>query len=127
MGRPVHFEIHAGNPERAAEFYRAVLGWTVQRWGTEDYWLVRTGPAGAPGIDGGLLPRRGPAPAAGAPVNGYVLTHSVDDIDATLKLALDHHATVAVEKAVMPGVGTLAYLVDPDGNLFGILQPEPDA
>lgn len=25
----------------------------------------------------------------------------------------------------MPGVGTLAYLKDPDGNMFGIIEPEP--
>jgi hypothetical protein len=23
----------------------------------------------------------------------------------------------------MPGIGRLAYLVDPDGNIFGVLQP----
>ena len=33
MPRVIHFEIHVENPERAIEFYRAVLGWDFQKWG----------------------------------------------------------------------------------------------
>jgi predicted enzyme related to lactoylglutathione lyase len=124
MARAVHFEIHSADPERAGRFYTAVLGWTVERWGDQDYWVVTTGPADEPGLNGGILPRQGPAPEPGAAVNGYVITHQVDDIDATLRGALDNGATVAVDKAPMPGVGMLAYLNDPDGNLFGVLEGE---
>jgi len=31
--------------------------------------------------------------------------------------------TVATEKMDVPGVGVLAYRKDPDGNIFGVLQP----
>ena len=66
MPRVVHFEIQAENPERAARFYTAVFGWTIRKWdGPLEYWLVTTGPADERGIDGGLLIRRGPAPAEG--------------------------------------------------------------
>ena len=52
MARPVHFEIHADDPERAVEFYSAVLGWTFTKWeGPADYWLVTTGPDNEPGIN----------------------------------------------------------------------------
>jgi predicted enzyme related to lactoylglutathione lyase len=125
MSRAVHFEVHATDPERAADFYRTVLGWTVERWGDQDYWVVTTGPDDQPGINGGIVRRRGPAPEPGTPVNGYVVTHDVADIDATIKTALDNGATVALEKSTVEGVGILAYLLDPDRNIFGLLQPEP--
>ncbi len=59
MPRPIHFEIHAGNPQRAIDFYTTLFGWKFTQWGTEPYWLITTGDASEPGIDGGLLPRRG--------------------------------------------------------------------
>jgi len=127
MARPVHFEIHATDPEQAAGFYREVLGWRVDRWGDEDYWLVVTGPDDQPGINGGLLPRRGPAPEKDQAVNASVLTHGGEDIDATLAAAQERGATIALPKDHMPGVGLLAYIHDPDGNLLGLLQPDPPA
>ena len=41
-------------------------------------------------------------------------------------------ATVAVPLDAVPGVGWLAYITDPAGNLFGLMQPDeavavPDA
>ena len=33
-------------------------------------------------------------------------------------------ATLAVPKMPVPGVGSLAYVKDPDGNILGMLQPE---
>ena len=54
MSRVVHFEIHAGDPERAVGFYTKILGWKFERWGTEEYWLITTGPDSQPGINGGF-------------------------------------------------------------------------
>ena len=42
MGRVVHFEIHADDPERAVAFYTGVFGWTVNRYGDMPYWLLTT-------------------------------------------------------------------------------------
>ena len=127
MARPVHFEIHAGDPERAAGFYRDVLGWQVDRWDDQDYWVIVTGPEDEPGINGGLLPRRGPAPEPGQAVTGNVVTTQVEDLDATMEKAHARGATTAVGKELMPGIGWLAYVHDPEGNLLGLLQPEPPA
>ena len=125
MGRPVHFEIHAGDPERARRFYETVLGWTFEKWGEHAYWIVTTGKPDEPGINGGMLPRNGPEPEIGGPVSAHVLTVQVDDLDDTLAKALAARATVAMEKTEMAGVGWLAYLFDTEGNLFGLMQPEP--
>ncbi len=127
MSRPVHFEIHAGDPERARRFYETVLGWTIEQWGDQPYWIVSTGPDGQPGINGGLLPRHGPAPEPGAAVNASVLTVQVDDLDGTLARATAEGATMALDKALMGGVGWLAYVTDPEGNILGLLQPETPA
>jgi len=62
MPRVIHFEIPADDPARAVKFYADVFGWQSQKWdGPMEYWLVATGKAPAPGIDGGIL-RRQPAP-----------------------------------------------------------------
>lgn len=127
MGRPVHFEIHATDPQRSRGFYEQVFGWTFQQWGEQPYWLVTTGEEGLPGINGGLLPRRGDAPATGAPVNSFVVTVDVADLDETLGTAAKAGGEIRVPRTPVPGIGWLAYLADPDGNLFGVMQNDPSA
>ena len=127
MARVVHFEIHAQDPERAVRFYEGVFGWSAGRWGSEEYWLLTTGSAEERGIDGAILRRRGAPPAAGAPVSGYVCTVEVDDLDRYLASATDAGGTVAVPKLAVKGVGWLAYCHDPEGNIFGLMQPDSEA
>jgi predicted enzyme related to lactoylglutathione lyase len=124
MGRVVHFEIHADDPERAVAFYTGVFGWTVNRYGDMAYWLLSTGPPDEPGIDGAILPRVGERPAIGAPVVGMVNTAQVPDLDATLVKVMELGGGIALDKQVVPGVGTLAYVHDTEANILGILQPE---
>ncbi|RPI74072.1 MAG: VOC family protein, partial [Ignavibacteriales bacterium] len=81
MGRVVHFEIHADDPERAMKFYKEIFKWQFSKWGGEDYWLIITGKPEVRGIDGGLMKRKGNGPSAGQPVNSFVCTIDVDSID----------------------------------------------
>lgn len=127
MARPIHFEIHAGNPQRAIAFYTKLFGWQFTQWGTESYWLVKTGEAGEPGIDGGLLQRRGDAPAEMAAVNAFVCTIGVTDLDATVAKLTAAGGTVALAKMPVPTVGWLAYGKDTEGNLFGMMQMDAAA
>jgi hypothetical protein len=124
MGRLVHFEIHADEPERAVDFYTSVFGWTANRFGDMPYWLLSTGSSDEPGIDGAILPRMGDRPAVGAPIVGAVNTVSVDDLDATLAKVNDKGGDLALEQMAIPGVGTVAYVHDTEANVLGILQPE---
>jgi uncharacterized protein len=132
MRRPVHFEIHASDPAAIQAFYGELLGWRFHQWGDNPYWLVVTGdgdpmtgtPHSEPGVDGGVLPRMGPPPADGQPVNAFVMTIEVPDCDAHVERALAAGGSVALAAQDMPGVGRIAYLKDPDGNLFGLLQAE---
>lgn len=127
MSRVIHFEIHASEPERLVAFYRDLLGWTFTSWGDHPYWLVDTGPGESPGINGGLLQRHGPAAEPGQGVNAFVCTVGVDDVEAKVARAVELGGVVAVPKMPIPGVGWLAYVKDPDGNLLGLMQPEAAA
>ena len=127
MSRVVHFEIHATEPEALARFYTALFGWKIARWGEMPYWTVETGPAGEAGINGGIVPRRGPRPADGQAVDAFVCTVEVAALDELFARGLELGASVALPKMAIPTVGWLAYLKDPDGNLFGLMQPDPAA
>jgi predicted enzyme related to lactoylglutathione lyase len=125
MARIVHFEVHAANPEGAAKFYESAFGWKFQHIPAIDYWMISTGEG--PGIDGGMLRRRGDPPVPGQAVNAHMCTIGVDDIDASMKTALEAGATLALPKMAIPNTGQVAYLTDPEGNIFGVFQNDPAA
>jgi predicted enzyme related to lactoylglutathione lyase len=125
MARVVHFEIHAADPERAARFYESVFGWSFNHMPAIDYWTIATGEG--PGINGGMLRRRGDAPAQGQAVNAHVCTVGVDDLDASIRAALDAGAAMALPRMAIPNVGHVAYLIDTEGNIFGVYQDDPKA
>lgn len=128
MGRLTHFEIHATEPERIIPFYEEVFGWSFAKWeGPMEYWLITTGPESEPGIHGGLGRRMGPAPAPGAPVSAFVCTASVEDVDRAMERALAAGGRTALPKMAVPGVGWLAYVLDTDGNIVGMMQNDPRA
>lgn len=127
MSRVVHFEIHAAEPTKLIEFYTSLFGWNFQQWGQMDYWLITTGPDDKPGINGGLVLRRGPSPVEGQAVNSYVCTIEVSSVDDTVSQGVSLGGTVALPKMPIPTVGWLAYLKDTDGNIFGVMQRDPQA
>jgi predicted enzyme related to lactoylglutathione lyase len=127
MPRVVHFEIHADDVERAVRFYTQVFGWTIERWSGGEYWMVKTGEAPSPGIDGGIMKRQGPRPPEGQPVNAYPCTVEVDNLDAYLAKVADAGGKNVVPKMPIPGVGWLAYCHDTEGNVFGMMQSDKSA
>ena len=56
-------------------------------------------------------------------VAGANLVVGVQDVDATFARGLELGGTEALAPDDMPGVGRLAYLIDPDGNIFGFISP----
>jgi len=120
MPRPIHFEIPAENPERAIDFYSNVFGWKFTKWdGPMDYWIISTGPASEPGIDGGLMPRRDPAQPC-------VNTVGVANLDDSIAVVQTNGGSIAVPKMPIPGVGWLAYCKDTEGHIFGMMQSDPN-
>ena len=126
MPRVVHFEIHASEPERAVNFYKAVFDWQFQKWeGPMDYWLITTGPNEQPGINGGLVRRQGELD--GQAVIAYVCTVDVADVDASTNTAVSNGAQVVLPKMPIAGVGWLVYCKDTEGNIFGMMQGDENA
>jgi predicted enzyme related to lactoylglutathione lyase len=126
MPRPIHFEIHAGDMDRAQAFYEGLFGWQFQSWGDGSYRLITTG-SERPGINGGLIRRHGSDPAGGEPVTCWVCTVNVDDVDAYVERALSGGGTVALPRMAVPGVGWLAYVKDSEGNILGMMQEDATA
>jgi predicted enzyme related to lactoylglutathione lyase len=121
MNRVLHFEIPADNTDRAAAFYGDVFGWKFHKWdGPIPYWLITTGDAGEPGINGGLTPRSHPGAST-------VNTVGVASVDACLETIEKSGGKVVFPKNAVPGIGWLAYCVDPEGNTFGVLEPDAAA
>jgi predicted enzyme related to lactoylglutathione lyase len=121
MSRVIHFEIHAENPDRAVAFYTGLFGWEFTKWGGPmEYWLIKTGPDGTPGINGGLMRRHGAID--GTAVIAYVCTIDVASVDACLGKIQAAGGTIALPKMPIPGIGWLAYGKDTEGNIFGIME-----
>jgi predicted enzyme related to lactoylglutathione lyase len=121
LGRVVHFDISSEEPEKTIEFYEKVFNWKFQNWGGPvDYWLITTGDESEPGINGGLS-KKGENAALKCP------TIDVKDLDKTITMIVENGGKIIAPKMPVPKVGWLAYFEDPDGNLFGAMQDDPNA
>jgi len=121
MNRFTHFELATTDLEKTAAFYREVFGWQVEKWeGPVEYWLVNSGDASTPGINGGLM-------HTGKEMTGTINTVEVDDIDAILAKALANGAELIMPKDAIPGVGFQAYIKDNCGIVVGLHQADPAA
>jgi uncharacterized protein len=121
MNRVVHFELGAVNTARAVEFYKNVFGWEAQQWGgPQEYWLMKTGSAPKPGIDGAILRNKDSAPRT---VNSIGVT-SVDEYATRVE---SHGGKVVVPKMSIPNVGYVAYCQDTEGNIIGLFQADSSA
>jgi uncharacterized protein len=126
MPRVIHFEIHADEPERASRFYQQVFGWDIKHWGGPvEYWVIITGPDDQPGINGGLLRRR--ESSSGDAIVAYICTIDVPSLDDYVTRAIEAGGQNVMPKMPIPGIGWLAYCKDTEGNVFGMMQPDPTA
>jgi predicted enzyme related to lactoylglutathione lyase len=121
MPRVVHFEIVSEDPERAMRFYSELLDWsfsTVE--GHANYWRIRTGPDGEPGIDGGLTRPYFEAPEFAA--GRWICTVEVESLDGYPERIEACGGTIAVPRFAIEGVGSMLHARDPDGNVFGLIE-----
>lgn len=129
MNRVVHFEIHADDMERAKKFYSEVFGWKFEDY-TEyvgsPYFGVITG-EGEPGINGGMVPRKGARAAGGPTVSAYVATIGVANYDETEAKILSHGGKVSQAKYALPAMAWQGYYLDTEGNIFGIHEADENA
>lgn len=115
MGKVVGFELSSQEPEKAAKFYTDVFGWEIAEphW---DYWSVSLGKGSElTGINGGIS--KGPHDYP----HGTRIQIEVDSIDDSVSKAKENGATVVRQKMGFNKF-YLAYLVDPTGIGFGLVQ-----
>jgi predicted enzyme related to lactoylglutathione lyase len=122
MGRVVHFEIHAADPDRAERFYKRVFAWEIKRSRglPVDYRLITTGPPDEPGINGAIVERRGAIDSKA--VTAFVCTVSVDDLAAVEAAVPEAGGEQVVDRQELENVGSVAYFKDTEGNIFGAMQ-----
>jgi hypothetical protein len=116
MGRLVHFEILAEDPQKAVDFYRSVFDWEIATWGggEESYWLITTGPDGVPGINGAIMGNSFP--------QKVINTIDVESLDEMLAKVEAVGGKTVHGPLEVPNVGMHAYCEDSQGNLFGMMQ-----
>lgn len=117
---PSTFAIHADDVQRCRRFYEAVFGWRFEPWGPPDFYLVHTGDAAQPGMQG-LMHKRMEPRGVGGP-NCYECTIGVDDLDAVTAAAKAQGARIIFEKAPVPTVGVLTKFEDSEGNVVGAMK-----
>ncbi len=119
MPRPIHFEILSGEPEQTVAFYKDVFGWEFSTWdGPQAYWLANTGSEPL-GINGAVMGDHFPQK-----VINTVQVDSLEDVVAKVEAAGGKKVHGPNE---IPGVGLHAYCADPQGTMFGLMQPaKPD-
>jgi predicted enzyme related to lactoylglutathione lyase len=109
-------ELMTSDVEGAKRFYASLFGWEMQQMNlTEvDYTCVKVGEAGV----GGIMEL--PAHMAGVPSHwGAVVT--VDDVDATVQLAVELGATICKPPTDIPTVGRFSVLMDPQGAVISVI------
>ncbi len=122
MNRVIHFELQADDVERAKSFYEKVFNWEISQAmsadkGGMDYWSIVTGPAGTPGINGGMYRRR-----EDRKIYTYDCTIMVEDIDKAIEAVKANGGQIRQEKGLIDGVGWFAGGIDTEGNIFGLMQ-----
>jgi predicted enzyme related to lactoylglutathione lyase len=118
------FAINADDVPRARRFYEQAFGWRFEPWGPPNFYLIETGDERKPGV-GGLLQERREL-VKGVRMVGFECTIGVEDIDRTIRSITAHGGALATPKFFIPTVGTCVYINDPDGNVVGVMQYEPD-
>ncbi|UCH10512.1 MAG: VOC family protein [Fidelibacterota bacterium] len=119
MERVVHFEINAQDPQRAADFYTEVFGWSIGKWeGPMDYWLITTGEEDEPGINGAIMTE------GRAPVINTIDVPSAEEAAAKVTA---NGGRVLGEIQAIPGVGYHVYCQDTEGVVFGLIQDDLSA
>ncbi|MDP4032339.1 MAG: VOC family protein [Pseudorhodobacter sp.] len=115
-GTPCWYELTTSNPDGAQAFYAAVLGWSIAD-------------AGMPGMDYRLASAGGDMVAGlwvpdvpGMPTF-WMLYFTTENCDAAAGAIARAGGTVHKPPADIPGTGRFAVVADPQGAVFGLLQP----
>lgn len=115
MGQPVmQWQILAKDPDKVAEFYCQLFGWTVDADNALGYRMIDTG--SERGIKGGVWP---------SPPEGHSLVQlfiEVDEMERSVERAVELGANVIIPPQKLPDGDELAIILGPEGVPFGIYK-----
>jgi len=81
--------------------------------------MVTTGPDGTPGINGGLMKK--------GDVAAVTNTIDVESVEKAVAAVTGAGGKEIMPKTPISTVGYFAYCKDTEGNLFGLMQRDPNA
>ena len=112
-GKLVHFEIPAGDAERAKGFWSGVFGWEFgdSAMPGVEYYMVRTGEDQG----GAVMPSEGPF--------GIAVYFETDDIEGSIAKVRESGGK-ADDKQPIPHVGWFTNCTDTEGNHFSLFQSD---
>ena len=113
-GMPCWADLSAPDVVAAGEFYRRVLGWSIEHQG-EEY-----GHYAIASVDGRAAAGIGPT-QDGAP-NAWTVYLASDDADATAAAITEHGGTVIAAPFDVGPLGRMLIAADPTGAAFGVWQ-----
>ena len=115
MGNPVtQFQIISKDPDKAAEFYGKLFGWSIDTNNAMGYRVVKTGSEA--GIQGGIWP---------SPPEGHAMVQlfvEVEDVKSTVEQATQLGANIIIPPQTLPDGDEMAMVLDPEGISVGLAK-----
>jgi predicted enzyme related to lactoylglutathione lyase len=118
-GNPCWYELGTSDLDAAGRFYARILGWQVVDSGMQgfDYRLARV----EDDMVAGLMSNQG---QEGNPPPNWLIYFAVDDCDRSAGEIVAGGGSVLKGPDDIPGTGRFAVAADPQGAVFGLLQPD---
>ena len=114
MGKIIHFEIPAFNPEKAITFYKEIFNWDIKKFEGkgEPHWDINTGSGE---VDGSIIRKR---------THDQVMVNliEVEDIDSTIEKIEEMDGEIILPKTKVESLGYIIYFKDLDDNVFGAVE-----
>lgn len=119
-----YFEIQSSQPSRDIRFYETVFDWKFikEDFHAIEYYRIETGP-----MYGGLLKRPAKVPPPEFGTNAFTCSIQVENFDNMADVITKNGGQIALPKFAVPGRCWQGYFMDPDNNMFGIFQVDPEA
>ena len=111
-------ELATTDPAAATEFYTELFGWTTQDFPNPEFNYTVVRQKGEEMGQGGIMPI--PPNAKGMPP-AWISYVTVDDVDASAKLAEKLGGKIVVPPTDIPNVGRFSVIQDPQGAAISII------
>jgi predicted enzyme related to lactoylglutathione lyase len=103
--------------EKVRAFYSEALGWTSEEADMGEGMMYTVFSIGSDNVAGMMK--------SPAPISYWSIYFDTDDCKGLTDKARAAGAQVMMDSDAVPGVGTISVLTDPQGAMFGLIQPEP--